>query len=89
MDDSQEIPLTEHQRHWLEHLRACKASGKGIAAYAREHDIDAKALYAGKKVLIKKGVSCRIPAVIAFSVRRLHARWQAVPSTSSCLMACR
>jgi hypothetical protein len=56
MDDSLEIPLTEHQRCWLEHLRACEASGKGIAAYARDHGIDAKAMYAGKKVLVKKGV---------------------------------
>ena len=54
--DTQEISLTEHQRHWLEHLRACEASGKGIAAYASEHGIDAKAMYAGKKVLVKKGV---------------------------------
>jgi hypothetical protein len=56
MDDSQGVSLTEHQRRWLEHLRACEASGKGIAAYASEHGIDAKAMYAGKKVLVKKGV---------------------------------
>ena len=56
MDASPEISLTDSQRHWLEHLRACEASGKGIAAYAREHSIDAKAMYAGKKVLVKKGV---------------------------------
>lgn len=34
MDDSQEIPLIEHQRRRLEHLRASEASGKDIAAYA-------------------------------------------------------
>ena len=50
MDDSQEIPLTEHQRRWLEHLRACEASDKGIAGYAAAHGLDAKAMYAGKKV---------------------------------------
>ena len=53
---TQEITLTEHQRCWLKHLRACEASGKGIAAYAREHGLDAKAMYAGKKVLVKKGI---------------------------------
>ena len=37
MKESQDIPLTEHQRHCLDHLRACEASGKGIAAYAAEH----------------------------------------------------
>ncbi len=56
MDDAQEISLTENQRHWLEHLRACEASGKGIAAYASEHGMDVKAMYAGKKVLVNKGV---------------------------------
>ncbi len=53
---TQEITLTEHQRFWLKHLRACEASSKGIAAYAREHGLDAKAMYAGKKVLVKKGI---------------------------------
>ena len=54
--DIKEISLTERQRHWLEHLRACDASGKGIAGYAASHGLDAKAMYAGKKVLVKKGV---------------------------------
>ena len=56
MSKSQETPLTEHQRRWLEHLRACEVSGKGIAAYASEHGLDARAMYAGKKVLVKKGI---------------------------------
>ena len=56
MDDSQDIPLTDNQRHWLAHLQACEASGKGIAAYAAEHGLDAKAMYTGKKTLVKKGV---------------------------------
>jgi hypothetical protein len=56
MEDSHNITLTDSQRHWLEHLRACEASGKGIAAYATEHGLDAKAMYTGKKTLVKKGV---------------------------------
>ena len=56
MDDSHNITLTDNQRHWLEHLQACEASGKGIAAYAAEHGLDAKAMYTGKKTLVKKGV---------------------------------
>ena len=59
MNDSQQIPLTDLQRHWLEHLRTCKASDKSIAAYATEHGLDAKAMYASKKVLVKKGVLSR------------------------------
>jgi len=54
--DIKENSLTERQRHWLEHLRACEASGKGIAGYAVAHGLDAKAMYAGKKALVKKGV---------------------------------
>lgn len=56
MSKSQDISLTEHQRGWLEHIRACDASGKGIAAYAADHGLDVKAMYAGKKLLVKKGV---------------------------------
>ena len=56
MTDSQNISLTDLQRHWLEHLQACEAAGKGIAAYAAEHGLDAKAMYTGKKTLVKKGV---------------------------------
>ena len=46
--DTQEISLTEHQRYWLDHLRACEVSGKGIAVYADEHGLDAKAMYTAK-----------------------------------------
>jgi len=56
MDDSQEVSLTGNQRHWLEHLQACEVSSKGIAAYASEHGLDVKSMYAGKKVLVQKGV---------------------------------
>jgi hypothetical protein len=56
MNKPQEIALTEHQRCWLEHIRACDASGKGIAAYAADQGLDVKAMYAGKKLLVKKGV---------------------------------
>jgi len=56
MDDSQESFLTEKQHHWLEHLQACEAAGQGIAAYAAAQGLDARAMYAGKKTLVKKGV---------------------------------
>ncbi|RDH89632.1 MAG: hypothetical protein DIZ77_15395, partial [endosymbiont of Seepiophila jonesi] len=75
MDDSQQIPLKDLQRHWLEHLQACAASGKGIAAYAAEHGLDAKAMYAGKKTLVKKGV-------LPTTRRRRFARAQAEVAVS-------
>lgn len=55
MDHPPEIPLTKRQRYWLNHLQACEASGKGIAAYAREHGLKDKSMYASKKALINKG----------------------------------
>ncbi len=48
--------LTERQRYWLEQVRACEASGKTVAEYASEQGISAQALYAGKKLLVRKGV---------------------------------
>ena len=48
--------LTERQRYWLEHIEACKESGKTMADYAAEHGLGARAMYAGKKILVKKGV---------------------------------
>ena len=48
--------LTERQRYWLEHIRACKDSGMTMADYAAEHGLGARAMYAGKKILVKKGV---------------------------------
>ena len=48
--------LTERQRYWLKHIQACEVSGKSIAAYSAEQGIDARAMYGGKKVLVKKGV---------------------------------
>ncbi len=48
--------LTVRQRYWLKHVQACEASGKSIATYSAEQGIAARAMYGGKKVLVKKGV---------------------------------
>jgi len=56
MDHSPNTPLTTRQRYWLNHLQACEASGKGIAAYAREHGLKNKSMYASKTALISKGL---------------------------------
>ena len=60
MDNEQESTLTERQQYWLNHIRACEASGKSIADYAVEHEISSKTMYAGKKMLVKKGILPRI-----------------------------
>ena len=56
MDSAKDTLLADHQRYWFEHIQACEASGKTVAEYAAGQGIDAKAMYAGKKVLVKKGV---------------------------------
>ena len=56
MSEAEVTALTERQRYWLEQVQACEASGKAIAEYAAEHDLAAQAMYAGKKILIRKGV---------------------------------
>jgi hypothetical protein len=53
-EDDQE--LTERQRYWLEQIQACEASGESLKAYASAHGFTAGALYAAKKVLIRKGL---------------------------------
>ena len=51
-----EMKLTERQQYWLEHIQACEVSGKGATAYAAEHGFRVGAMYAGKKMLVRKGV---------------------------------
>ena len=48
--------LTERQRYWLEHIQACEASGKSMAEYAASQGVAVRAMYSGRKTLIKKGV---------------------------------
>ena len=63
MTIAEAMTLTERQRYWLEQVQACEASGKTIAEYAKAQGLDAKAMYAGKKALVRKGVLPRTRAV--------------------------
>jgi len=56
MDEAEEMRLTEHQRHWLEQIKACEASGKSVVAYASEQGYPVRAMYDAKKALVKKGI---------------------------------
>jgi hypothetical protein len=56
MNEPPEISLTEHQRYWLKHVRACEASGKRITEYAMDHGLGVRAMYDGKRAQVKKGV---------------------------------
>jgi hypothetical protein len=62
MKEASEISLTEHQRYWFKHIRACEASGKRITEYATDHGLGGRAMYDGKRVLVKKGVLPRTRA---------------------------
>ena len=62
MNEAPEISLTEHQRFWFDHVRACEASGKRITTYAMEHGLGVRAMYDGKRALVKKGVLPRTHA---------------------------
>ena len=62
MDEAPDISLTEHQRYWLKHIRACETSGKRITEYARDHGLGVRAMYDGKRLLVKKGVLPRTRA---------------------------
>jgi hypothetical protein len=55
--------LTERQRFWLEHLRAC-GSGS-LKAYAEEHGLEIGALYEAKSRLKRKGMLEAAPARFA------------------------
>lgn len=48
--------LTKRQQFWLEHIQAWDASGKSMAGYAASKGIAVRAMYSGRKALIKKGV---------------------------------
>ncbi len=77
MSTAEDHTLTAHQRYWLEHVQACEASGKTIAEYAMDQGIDAKAMYAGKKTLVKKGV---LPRTRPARFQRAHVVGVAVGS---------
>jgi len=51
-----EQKLTERQRYWLDHLRACETAGKTMQAYASENGIDVRSFYGAKKRLVRRGV---------------------------------
>ena len=56
MDIAEESDLTERQRYWLEKLQACESEGKSLSSYAADQGFHVGAIYAAKKMLIRKGV---------------------------------
>lgn len=69
----EEVRLTEHQRTWLERIRACEASGMTMSAYAAEHGLDARTMYGARKVLKGKGVLLDSGQPVRFQRARIVA----------------
>ena len=51
MPVEQNDQLTERQRFWLRHLRACEVSGQTSIDYAKAHGLKVKSLYSARKAL--------------------------------------
>lgn len=47
--------LTERERHWLQHLRACERSGGTAKDYAARKGLSLGAWYEAKRRLVRKG----------------------------------
>lgn len=47
--------LTERERHWLKHLRACERSGETARDYAARKGLSVGAWYEAKRRLVRKG----------------------------------
>jgi len=56
MSDAERATLSDRDRYWLAHVQASEASGKRMADYATDHGLSVRALYDGKRQLVKKGV---------------------------------
>lgn len=66
MSDTAVSHLTERQQYWLEHIRACDASGLTSIDYARQQGIKVKSLYSARKALAEKGKLPPAPAAVHF-----------------------
>ncbi|MGH8611446.1 MAG: IS66 family insertion sequence element accessory protein TnpA [Gammaproteobacteria bacterium] len=56
MSEAQKPELAARLQGWLDHVRACEASGQTMAEYAKAHGLALKAFYNGRTHLIRRGV---------------------------------
>jgi hypothetical protein len=57
--------LTEKQRYWLNHIETARSRKQPLAQYAKEHQLELKALYNYQGLLKHKGI-LEAPAAPAF-----------------------
>lgn len=55
MAEGNDSSLTERQQYWMEHIRACDATGQTSIDYARANGINVKSMYSARKALAEKG----------------------------------
>ena len=65
--------LTERQVYWLEHLRACEASGLTVSAYAKKHRLSIHALYQSRKVYRRREAFASSPKRSSVTFARVEA----------------
>ncbi len=58
--------LSEESRKWLDHIRACEATGQTMVEYARARSLNLKGFYNAKTRLIKRGVLSLTPSAGVF-----------------------
>ena len=59
--DDRQLPLTEKQRYWLEHIETAEREGLSPRAYAERHGLRASQLYYWRSRLRKLGVLAQAP----------------------------
>lgn len=83
--NSRRAGLTERQRYWLKHLRACEASGESVKSYATKHGLSAYALYDVRKRVKALAQPASTPSASPVSFAKVRAsirparegRWKA------------
>lgn len=56
MKVKKEVEFTDHQRLWLDRIKACEASGQTLTQFAAANGYSVRTMYDVKKALVKKGV---------------------------------
>ena len=51
-----DIPITQRQQYWLDHIQAAETFGGSIADYARSEGLKPKELYSWKGILARRGL---------------------------------
>ncbi len=64
--------LTERQRAWLEHLRACRAQGLSLKAYAQRQGLNLQRFYQWNRRLKRLGLAAT-DAPVSFAAVRVSA----------------